>query len=231
MNHNKLPLPNARDALRRRLLLALMGAGLSASGILREAAAQNLIPETQGMLRLDGDVRINGARAALGILVRPGDVITTGSNAYAIFVVGRDAYLMRENSRLELQGQSLFVSSLRLVTGKLLGVYGRSAARRQLTTRTATIGIRGTGAYLEADPRRTYFCLCYGVADLEPINRPDLRQIYSTVHHDAPRFVYEDGRVEMMEIAPMVNHADSELVLLESLVGRQPPQTFLDQLM
>jgi len=148
-----------------------------------------------------------------------------------MFVVGRDAYLIRESSRLELQGQSLFVSSLRLITGKLLGVYGRSAARRQLTTRTATIGIRGTGGYLEADPGRTYFCLCYGVADLEPMNRPDLRQVYSTVHHDAPRYVYGDDRVEMMDSAPMVNHADSELVLLESLAGRQPPQTFLDQLM
>lgn len=231
MNHNKLPLLNERDMQRRRLLLGLMGAGLSTSSLLREASAQELIPERQGVHRLDGDVRINGAGATLGAPVRPGDVITTGSNAYAMFVVGRDAYLMRESSRLEIQGQSLFISSLRLITGKLLGVYGRSAARRQLTTRTATIGIRGTGGYLEADPGRTYFCLCYGTADLEPTNRPDLRQIYSTTHHDAPRYVYEDGRVGMMENAPMVNHADSELVLLESLVGRLPPQTFLDQLM
>ena len=209
----------------------MMGAGLTASTILSQATAQNLVPETQGVHRLDGDVRINGTGATLGALVQPGDVITTGRNAYIMFVVGRDAYLVRESSRLELEGRSLFVSSLRLITGKLLGVYGRSTVRRQLNTRTATIGIRGTGGYLEADPGRTYFCLCYGVADLEPINRPDLRQVYSSMHHDAPRFVYADGRVDMMENAQMENHTDSELLLLESFVGRRPPQTFLDQFM
>ena len=231
MNRTNAEKLAAREAQRRRLILAMMGAGLTASTVLRQATAQNLVPETQGVLRLDGDVRINGAGATLGAPVQPGDVITTGINAYIMFVVGRDAYLVRESSRLVLEGRSLFVSSLRLITGKLLGVYGRSTVRRQLNTRTATIGIRGTGAYLEADPGRTYFCLCYGVADLEPNDRPDLRQVYSTTHHDAPRFVYGDGRVEMMENAPMENHADSELLLLESLVGRRPPQAFLDQFM
>lgn len=231
MNQRNAQALTAREIQRRRLLLAMMGAGLGASTILHEASAQSLVPETQGVHRLEGDVRINGAGAGVGSPVRPGDVVTTGHSAYAMFVVGRDAYLVRESSRLELQGASQFVSSLRLITGKLLGVYGRSTARRQLSTRTATIGIRGTGGYLEADPGRTYFCLCYGVADLEPADRPDLRQVYSTTHHDAPRFVYGDGRVEMMEGAPMVNHADSELLLLESLVGRRPPQTFLDQFM
>ena len=231
MNQENAEALTARDMQRRRLLLAMMGTGLTASTILSQATAQNLVPETQGVHRLDGDVRINGTGATLGALVQPGDVITTGRNAYIMFVVGRDAYLVRESSRLELQGRSLFVSSLRLITGKLLGVYGRSTVRRQLNTRTATIGIRGTGGYLEADPGRTYFCLCYGVADLEPINRPDLRQVYSSMHHDAPRFVYADGRVDMMENAQMENHTDSELLLLESFVGRRPPQTFLDQFM
>ena len=231
MNHENAEALTARDMQRRRLLLAMMGTGLTASTILSQATAQNLVPETQGVHRLDGDVRINGTGATLGALVQPGDVITTGRNAYIMFVVGRDAYLVRESSRLELEGRSLFVSSLRLITGKLLGVYGRSTVRRQLNTRTATIGIRGTGGYLEADPGRTYFCLCYGVADLEPINRPDLRQVYSSMHHDAPRFVYADGRVDMMENAQMENHTDSELLLLESFVGRRPPQTFLDQFM
>ncbi|MBM3345954.1 MAG: hypothetical protein FJY55_05575 [Betaproteobacteria bacterium] len=231
MNRADAEALTARDLQRHRLLWALMGTGLTASSVLRQATAQNLVPEMQGVHRMGGDVRINGAGATLGALVQPGDVISTGLNAYIMFVVGRDAYLVRESSRLELEGRSLFVSSLRLITGKLLGVYGRSDARRQLNTRTATIGIRGTGGYLEADPGRAYFCLCYGIADLEPVDRPDLRQVYSTTHHDAPRFVYGDGRVEMMESAPMENHADSEPLLLESLVGRRPPQSFLDQIM
>lgn len=217
------------DIQRRQLLLAMMGAGLSASALLREVSAQNLVPETQGVHRVDGDVRVNGARVTPGAPVRPGDVVTTGLNAYTMFVVGGDAYLMRENSRLELQGQSQFVLALRMLSGKLLGVYGRSSVRRQLVTQTATIGIRGTGGYLEADPDRTYFCLCYGVADIVPTQRPGLREIYSTQHHEAPRYVYGDGRVQMMENAPMVNHTDAELIFLESMVGRKPPQGFLDR--
>ena len=220
---------NERDARRRRLLLAMMGAGLAVPAILREASAQNLIPEAQGVRSLDGDVRVNGRRAAPGAPVRPGDTVTTGSNAYVTFVVGLDAYLLRENSRVDLAGQSLFVSSLRLLTGKLLGVYGRSNARRELATRTATIGIRGTGGYLEADYDRTYFCLCYGTADLTPTMRPESREVYSSMHHEAPRFIYGDTRNTMMESAPMVNHTDAELVLLEGFVGRTPPQTFMDR--
>lgn len=220
---------NERDARRRRLLLAMMGTGLAAPAILREASAQNLIPEAQGVRSLEGDVRVNGRRAATGTPVRAGDTVSTGSNAYVTFVVGLDAYLLRENSRIDLAGQSLFISSLRLLTGKLLGVYGRSNARRELATRTATIGIRGTGGYLEADYDKTYFCLCYGTADLTPTMQPGLREVYSSTHHEAPRFIYGDNRRAMMESAPLVNHTDAELVLLEGLVGRTPPPTFMER--
>lgn len=223
-----IPAP-VRDTRRRQLLLAMMGAGLGTAAILREVSAQNLVPEQQGVRRVDGNVRINGQPAALGAPVRPGDVVTTGSNAYTMFVVGRDAYLMRENSRVELAGSSLLVGSLRLLTGKLLGVFGRRDARLELSTHTATIGIRGTGGYLEADPDRTYFCLCYGVADLMPVAQPQMREVYSSVHHEAPRYVYRDGSSSMMETAPLVNHTDAELVLLESLAGRTPPQSFMDR--
>ena len=67
---------------------------------------------------------------------------------------------------------SVFVSGIKLLTGKLLSVF---PSRRpvQLTTRIASIGIRGTGVYLEADPEQTYFCTCYGVADVAAINDPD----------------------------------------------------------
>ncbi len=233
MNIDKTSTPGVtmseRDARRRRLLIAMMGAGLGAPAILREASAQNLIPEAQGVRSLDGDVRVNSRPAVLGTTVGPGDTVTTGSNAYVTFVVGLDAYLLRENSRIDLAGQSLLISSLRLITGKLLGVYGRNNARRELSTRTATIGIRGTGGYLEADYDKTYFCLCYGTADLTPTMRPEAREVYSSMHHEAPRFIYGDNRAAMMESAPLVNHTDSELVLLEGLVGRMPPQAFMDR--
>lgn len=218
------------DLERRRLLRAMLAAGLGVPALLQEASAQQLIPAAQGVRRMDGEVRVNGRPAGVGAAVRPGDTVTTGRDAYAMFVVGRDAYLLRENGRAEIAGKGLFVDSLRLVTGKLLSVFGHSAQRRELASGTATIGIRGTGGYLEAYPTRgySYFCLCYGTADISASGRSDARELFSSVYHEAPRYIWNDGRAQAIERAPVINHSDSELLMLEALVDRKPPQTFLD---
>src|ERR1700704_4691957 len=209
--------------VRRRALLKL-AAGIGMSAALRLAFAQ--ISAKQGVRTVQGDMRINGKPAEAGTLVRPGDTIVLGNGALATFVVGEDAFLMRGNSRAELMGSGLLVSALQLVTGKLLGVFGRGGERR-LVTATATIGIRGTGAYIEAEPRRTYFCLCYGTADVAA-TMGGARESYSTRHHESPRYIYGDARERAIAPATVTNHTDSELILLESLVGRSPPQSFMD---
>jgi hypothetical protein len=208
---------------RRRALVALATAiGLPAA--LRVALAQN--QAKQGVRTVQGDMRINGKPAEAGILVRPGDAIVLGDRAVASFVVGQDAFLMRGNSRAELIGSGFLVSAVQLVTGKLLGVFG-SGGERRLVTSTATIGIRGTGAYIEAEPQRTYFCLCYGTAEVAA-TMGGARESYSTRHHESPRYIYGDGRKRAIVPASVANHTDSELILLESLVGRSPPQSFME---
>src|SRR6266852_2992996 len=208
---------------RRRALVALASAiGLPAA--LRVAVAQT--QAKQGVRTVRGDMRINGKPAEVGTLVRPGDAIVLADGALATFVVGEDAFLMRGNSRAELIGSGLLVSAVQLVTGKLLGVFG-SGGERRLVTSTASIGIRGTGAYIEAEPRRTYFCLCYGTADVAA-TMGGARESYSTRHHESPRYVYGDGRKRAIVPASVANHTDSELILLESLAGRSPPQSFMD---
>ena len=208
---------------RRRALVALATAiGLPAA--LRVALAQN--QAKQGVRTVQGDMRINGKPAEAGILVRPGDAIVLGDRAVASFVVGQDAFLMRGNSRAELIGSGFLVSAVQLVTGKLLGVFG-SGGERRLVTATASIGIRGTGAYMEAEPQRTYFCLCYGTAEVAA-TMGGARESYSTRHHESPRYIYGDGRTRAIVPASVSNHSDAELILLESLVGRSPPQSFMD---
>jgi len=147
---------------RRRALLAL-GAAMSMPAALRLALAQS--SAAQGVRHTRGEVNINGKPAGPGSVVRPGDAMETGRRGYATFVVGEDAFLVRANSRAELIGSAGLVSAMQLVTGKLLSVFGRGRDRR-LVTATASIGIRGTGAYLEAEKARTYFCLCYGTAEV-----------------------------------------------------------------
>jgi len=208
---------------RRRALLAL-AAGSSLPAALRLALAQS--SAKQGVRTAQGEVAINGKPAKPGTLVRPGDTIVLANGALATFVVGQDAFLMRGNSRAELIGSGLLVSAVQLVTGRLLGVFG-SGGERRLVTSTASIGIRGTGAYIEAESRRTYFCLCYGTADVAATMGGG-RESYSTRHHESPRYIYGDGRERAIVPASVANHTDSELILLESLAGRSPPQSFME---
>jgi hypothetical protein len=213
---------------RRRWLLraaAALGAA-SLPSTIRQALAMGENPAAPGLYRVDGDVRVNGKAAASGFLIRPGDVIETGARSQAVFIVGRDAYLLRAGSRLETRGREMLIDALRVVTGKLLSVLGPGA--RRIETSTATIGVRGTGIYIEVDPDRTYVCTCYGTADLQSSLKPDERETVTTRHHDQPRYIYGKSMpsIKMIEGAPVVNHTDAELVMLEALVGRRPP--FLD---
>jgi len=44
--------------------------------------------------------------------------------------------------------------------------------------------IRGTGVYTETDPEQTYFCTCYGVAEVAANNDPSSKE---TVVRDPSR--------------------------------------------
>jgi hypothetical protein len=209
---------------RRRALVALLGAGAGLPGALQLALAQS--SGTQGLRRVRGEVTINGRPAAEGDPVHAGDAVVTGKRSLAVFVVGGDAFLMRDNSRAELSGKEVALDALRLITGKLLGVF-QSGRNRRIATPTATIGIRGTGCYTEAQDARTYFCLCYGTADVASENG-DAKTGYSTTHHESPRYIYNDGRKDAIVPASALNHTDSELIMLEALVGRKPPAQFFD---
>ena len=212
------------DTLARRrrewLKRALLG-GAVMPLLLRDALAARKQPG--GMVMIKGEVLINGSAARTGAVVTPGDSVATAPGGLAVFVVGRDAFLLRENSELLTSGRGTLIASLRLVTGKLLSVFGRG--QRSISPPTAAIGIRGTGIYVEAETERTYVCTCYGLVDLQASNMPEARETVNTIHHDAPRYIYAHGEmpIKMIEVAPVINHSDAELIMLEALVGRKPP--------
>jgi len=110
----------------------------------------------------------------------------------------------------------------RIVTGALLSVYQPGQAKT-LRAQTATIGIRGTAVYVESSAEKTYVCTCYGEAELVPQDDPAARETVKTSHHEQPRYIMAKGAPRMILPAPVVNHTDAELVLLESLVGRNVP--------
>ncbi|HEX4985233.1 MAG TPA: iron dicitrate transport regulator FecR [Burkholderiales bacterium] len=195
-----------------------------AQSALGAAACLLPVPARAGRLHeATGGVTINGRLASRANEVKALDVIRTGTGGRVVLIMGKDAFLIRAGSEVEILGKpgAAVLTGLRMFTGALLGVFARGAPRQVLTA-TATAGIRGTGIYVEASPEKTYFCTCYGTVDLADQHRTEQRLVVSGYH--APNIIYatpEDGR--MMRKAELVNHTDDELAMLEALVGRKPP--------
>ena len=180
----------------------------------------------QGIRKVAGDVRINGASAEKGSPVQPGDEVTTGADSMALFVVGTSAYLLRDHSRMFVGGTGQSAAkkaarALRVLNGKMLAVFGRG--KKRIITPTAVAGIRGSAVYVEAEPQRTYICTCYGDTDLRAVTDPGQNEQFTTKYHEAPRYIYAQRTGGLIETAPVINHTDDELILLETLVGRKPP--------
>ena len=222
---------------RRRVLIQALLAGLFSSGAIPSRAfSQSLfgsrpakLPEGQSIYRISGDVQINDKPANLQTRIGPTDIIQTGKDGEIVYVVGENSFILRANSRVQLESPgagSMLLNGFRLATGALLSVFPRKQPLK-LTTQTATIGIRGTGVYIEAEPKQTYFCTCYGVADVAATNDPQSKETVAAKHHDRPLYILADeppGR--NVRRAGFVNHTDQELMLIETLVGRTPPFVF-----
>lgn len=223
---------------RRRQLIEALAVGMALAGLPFGAAfAQNVfgsrpakLPPGQSVYRLSGSASVNGKAANLQTQVRPGDTIETGKDSEIIFVVGGHSMILRAESRMTLEGSgsaaaSFVLNALRLLTGKLLSV--SRDARMRVTTPTATIGIRGTGFYAEADPEQTYFCTCYGVTEIAANSDPSSTDTVSAKHHDRPLYILAKAAAgRSIRNAPFINHTDQELALIETLVGRTPPFVF-----
>lgn len=215
-----------REFLIRALAAGLLAAGTPAWAQLFGNRAERL-PPGRSIHELTGNVTINGKPAAASSKIEAGDRIETGPEARLIFVVGADAFLVRENTRLELSGSGAVVRLMRVVTGKLLSVFGSGSKR--ILTPTASMGIRGTGVYVEAQPDRTYGCTCYGEVLISAADDPKVQEKIVSRHHDAPRYILKPGVAKRILPAPFVDHTDVELALIEALVGRTPPFALFDE--
>jgi hypothetical protein len=209
---------------RRKLLRYLAASGaLGAGGVsgwISRALASGDLPATPGVNRLEGTATVNGKPARVGTPVEMGDRVATGPGSQAVIVLKGDAFLLRSQTVIEVQGRDGVLSSLLIGTGKVLSVFAKKPVA--VKAANATIGIRGTGAYIEVEPKSVYFCLCYGEADVAGPGMAGVRNV-KTEHHEQPLMLRDDAGAMRVEPGPFLNHTDDELILLESLVGRQPP--------
>jgi len=240
--------PEEADDPRRRLLIQALAAGLFSAGLPgSNALAASIfgsrpgkLPAGQSIYRISGQATVNGKEATLQTRVYPGDTVQTAKDSELIFAVNSHAMILRSDSQLVIETEqkkpeekslaetspvSLLITGLRLLTGKLLTVSRNSPMR--VRTATATIGIRGTGFYVESDPELTYFCTCYGTTDVTASADPQSKTTVVSQHHDRPLYIVKDqGQGNNIRNAPFVNHTDQELTLIEALVGRTPPFVF-----
>jgi hypothetical protein len=215
-----------RDTMlqRRQLLRAILASGgLGAAGLtgfISRALAAGDLPGGTGVARLEGSATVNGKAAKVGTPVALGDRIATGAGSQAVVAIQGDAFLLRAQTTIELRGRDR-LSDLLVSGGKVLSVFAKKPV--VIKAAAATIGIRGTGAYLEVLPEEVYFCLCYGEAVIDGPNMES--KVVKTTHHESPLLLREGGGIMRAEPGPFRNHSDDELILLESLVGREPPFT------
>jgi hypothetical protein len=210
---------------RRRLLRMIAAGGLGAGGLsgwMSRALASGDLPATPGINRLEGSVTINGKPARVGAPVAMGDRVATGPDSRAVVVLKGDAFLLRQQTVIVVQGgRDGSLSELAIAAGRVLSVFAKKPV--SIKASVASIGIRGTGAYLEVEPKSVYFCLCYGEALIEGAGMES--KLVKTTHHEQPLMLRDQGGIMRVEPGPFQNHSDDELILLESLVGREPPFT------
>ena len=214
-----------RARLKQFAALGLLGpAGTVA--LIQAALARGDVPVVNGIHSLAGNATVNGRPAKIGAPLKPGDTVSTAKGSSAVLVIGKDGFLLRDSTSVTFEASKSkpgVLGSVLLTTGKILAVFStRTDETLDIRVPNATIGIRGTGCYLESVDVRTYFCLCYGTATVDGAGMAQ-RKILNTTHHENPVWLDDRGGVMKVEKADFVNHTDDELIMLEKLNGRVPP--------
>ena len=200
---------------RRKFLIAAAVLPLAAIIPIQASAESSVIHELQGT------VTVNKKVLTLTSIIRSGDEIMVSPDGKLVFSIGEDAFLVRGGSTLQVYAEEggMLVSALRLVTGAMLGVYGKRKTTTRIYTATATIGIRGTAVYASVMPDRLYTCTCYGHTDL--IVGLEKADVIAT-HHNAHVVTTSKSGNSQMKAFEVLDHNDDELRMLEALVGRKP---------
>jgi hypothetical protein len=166
-------------------------------------------------------VLINGKIASKHSPIHFGDEIITGSRGRIAIKLDGNVYRMGHQSHLLLPKEDKDNIIVNFIFGSLLAVF-RHDAHKEIRTRTAVLGVRGTGLYLQEDNHETYLCTCYG--DVDFADKDDAEN-FARIHADYHNAVDFNHHSHRFSKRTMINHDTPELVELETYASRLPPKT------
>jgi len=171
---------------------------------------------------LHGDVWINGFHVNENTPIHFGDRVLTGAKANIMIVLDENVYRLGSRALFTLPSAQKR-GTLSLLYGELLAVF-RHNSNKTLYTKTAVLGVRGTGLYLNSKYDETYLCLCYGDVDLTDVKDANNQAHIHAEHHNAIVFNHQSRKVKGNQ--PLLGHVDHDLYELEALAGRISPESF-----
>lgn len=149
-----------------------------------------------------------------------------GEESFVQFKIGNDAFKISNNADIKFNGTDN-VDKIKVAKGRLLAVF-KTGRDRKIVTHNATMGIRGTAVFVEAESEKsTKFCTCYGKTTVKDKSNKDSLKTLEATHHKSVQI--SDGVVEKTSLFYGLGqylcnptHTDNELRDLEAMVGRIP---------
>jgi hypothetical protein len=174
------------------------------------------------IIKFEGDVLLNGKKMQTDLAVKYNDKIETKSASQAVVSLDDDIFQIRENTIFELPSKNESKSGGKLLAGAILASFTPGKPKSLQVENKGTIGIRGTGIYLEIEKEQTQFCLCYGKAEIFSKNNKLITETDTKFHKDF--LILNDGTIKQTEpLERKLNHTSRQNIDLENFAGRPSP--------
>lgn len=167
--------------------------------------------DVKQILKIRGDVQVNGASAAQGQLLGNGDRITTADKSTCDLLIGtKDIVRIAPNSDVLFDSARF---SFTLQKGGILSVVQKLAKKKgyRIKTPTAVVGVRGTTFFVSTeDGKEIYTCCCNGTIRLMDNAAEKVLDEVTATHHKAT-VIKDSGKGPELVAGGMLGHTDAEI--------------------
>ncbi len=122
------------------------------------------------LIKFKGDVTINNIEAVKGQMIKTGDTIeAVGGKSFALVHYEDGSRFMIKKGLLVINelDEKKNKNNLSLIRGIIFSyVKPNSSNKLSIKTKDASMGVRGTKFWLEADDKKTYLCVCDGAVEV-----------------------------------------------------------------